>query len=69
MSATIQLNGQDRPMTAEGLIGMLRELDIDPEQRGVAVALNGAVVPRSDWAKTTLRDGDALEVVKLFAGG
>ena len=69
MSATIQLNGQDRPMTAEGLIGMLRELDIDPEQRGVAVALNGAVVPRADWAKTTLRDGDALEVVKLFAGG
>ena len=69
MSARIMLNGKDRAMTSEGLIALLRELDIDPEQRGVAVALNGAVVPRADWAKTTLRDGDALEVVKLFAGG
>lgn len=69
MSATIQLNGQSRPMTSDGLLGLLRELEIDPAQRGVAVALNGTVVPRADWAKTSLREGDALEVVKLFAGG
>lgn len=69
MSAMIQVNGKDRPLAPEGLIGVLRELDIDPEQRGVAVALNGAVVPRARWATTALNDGDAVEVVKLFAGG
>ena len=69
MSAKILVNGKDRTMTSADLIALLRELEIDPAQRGVAVALNGAVVPRSDWAKTTLREGDALEVVKLFAGG
>ena len=69
MSAKILVNGKDRAMTSADLIALLRELEIDPAQRGVAVALNGTVVPRSDWAKTTLRDGDALEVVKLFAGG
>ena len=73
MSGTIQVNGETAPLpaegTADGLAGVLRGLEIDPEARGIAIALNGAVVPRKDWAKTALRDGDAVEVVKLFAGG
>ena len=69
MSGGIQVNGEAKPLPAEGLAGVLRGLEIDPNARGIAVALNGAVVPRADWAKTALRDGDAVEVVKLFAGG
>ena len=69
MSATIQVNGQNQPLPKEGLADVLRELNIKPGQRGIAVALNGAVVPRAQWPRTSLRDGDAVEVVKLFAGG
>lgn len=35
----------------------------------VAVAVNGAVVPRSQWDETDLRDGDAVELLTAVAGG
>jgi len=65
----IVLNGEERPLAAASLVGMLREAGIAAEKRGIAVALNDAVVPRRDWAATTLRPGDRVEVVKLFSGG
>ncbi len=37
--------------------------------RGLAVAVNGAVVPRHAWDVTRLAPGDEVEIVKLFAGG
>ncbi len=37
--------------------------------RGLAVAVNGQVVPRHAWDATRLAPGDAVEIVKLFAGG
>ena len=39
------------------------------ENRHVAVALNGAVVPRSAWAATALHHGDTVEVLIPTAGG
>lgn len=36
---------------------------------GIAVARNGAVVPRSVWAYTVLRPGDTVEVVSATPGG
>lgn len=69
MGATIRLNGQERPLAAVTLIGLLREQDVDPEARGLAIALNGAVVPRRAWSETTVSNGDEVEIVKLFAGG
>jgi thiazole synthase len=38
-------------------------------EKGVAVALNGEVVPRSTWSAVVLSDGDRLDVVKIVAGG
>src|ERR1700753_2770750 len=37
--------------------------------RGVAVALDGEVVPRSEWESTALRDGAAVEVLAAIQGG
>ncbi len=65
----IRVNGEDRALRTDRLSDLLRDLDIDPAARGLALALNGAVVRRADWAGVTLKDGDSLEVVKLFAGG
>lgn len=39
------------------------------EQRRVAVALNGDVVPRSRWATTGVAAGDRVEVLAPTAGG
>ena len=40
-----------------------------PSARGVAVARNGEVVPRSTWAATAVSAGDRLEIVSAVAGG
>lgn len=37
-------------------------------ERGIAVAVDQAVLPRSRWA-TTLSDGERLEVVTAVQGG
>jgi thiazole synthase len=37
--------------------------------KGVAVALNGEVVPRSTWPSVVLAEGDQVELVKVVAGG
>lgn len=37
--------------------------------RGVAVAVNGEVVPRTGWPATGLRDGDLVEVLTAAQGG
>jgi sulfur carrier protein len=36
---------------------------------GVAIAVNGEVVPRVEWEATVLRDGDVVDVVRPMAGG
>lgn len=47
-----------------GLVGRLT-----PHRRGVAVAVNGEVVPRTGWSGTALRDGDRVEVLTAAQGG
>lgn len=37
--------------------------------RGVAVAVNGEVVPRSRWAERALGDGDRVEILRAVGGG
>jgi sulfur carrier protein len=37
--------------------------------RGIAVAVDGAVVRRGEWAATRLRDGAAVEVLTAAQGG
>lgn len=39
------------------------------QQRWVAVAIDGDVVPRGTWTSTVLRDGDSVEILVPVAGG
>lgn len=68
MTATVTVNGEAAPLVAS-VIELLRASGVDPEARGVAVAVNGTVVPRRDWPASKLAEGDEIEIVKPFAGG
>jgi sulfur carrier protein len=37
--------------------------------RGIAVAWNGEVVPRSRWSEILVGEGDQVEIVTAAAGG
>lgn len=69
MTASIQVNGEARPLRAPTVAELLRQEALDPRRRGIAVALNGAVLPRRAWPETALKPGDVVEIVKPFAGG
>lgn len=43
--------------------------DRTDEQRKVAVARNGEVVPRGEWETTRLSEGDSMEILAPVAGG
>jgi sulfur carrier protein len=66
-SMTIRVNGEDEELSAHTLAALLAAKDI--QARGIAVAVNGAVVPRAAWAATNLRAGDHVEIVRARQGG
>jgi sulfur carrier protein len=69
-SEHVDVNGEARPMPAAGqLAALLRELEIDAETKGVAVAVNDEIVPRARWESTRLQPGDRVEVVRAVQGG
>lgn len=69
LNAQIRVNGQDEPLTATTLAALLDEKAVDVAQKGIAVALNGAVVPRAEWPATRLNPGDSVEIVRARQGG
>jgi len=67
--ATIHVNGESEPLAAATLDALLAEKAGDTMQRGIAVALNGSVVPRAAWRGTALKPGDSVEIVRARQGG
>ncbi|MFY9781610.1 MAG: sulfur carrier protein ThiS [Candidatus Baltobacteraceae bacterium] len=66
MNATV--NGSPRELHAGiTLGGLLAELGLAPD--GIAVAVNGRVVPRRTFSEHALRDGDTVEIIRAVAGG
>jgi sulfur carrier protein len=65
----IKVNGVTEPLAAPSVAALLAARGIEAGARGVAVALNGAVVPRANWAETTLAAGDEVEIIKAMSGG
>jgi len=64
----ISVNGQPRDVDAATTVdALLRQLEIP--LRGVAVEVNGQVVPRARHAELLLVRGDRLEIVSLVGGG
>ena len=69
VAAHIRVNGETEPFAAATLERLLEEKAVDSGQRGIAVALNGAVVPRAAWRETALKPGDSVEIVRARQGG
>jgi sulfur carrier protein len=68
MSANIRVNGQDERFTPATVAELLRARGIEGS-RGVAVAVNGTVVPAGAWHERPLAAGDEVEIVRPFGGG
>lgn len=61
----ITVNGEPRELAAPVFVS-----DLLPDgSAGIAVALNGAVVPRGEHARRALTDCDVVEIVTATQGG
>lgn len=66
----VTINGEPRDVDPGATVaGVIEMLDVAPGARGVAVALDGEVVTRSQWTETRLREGSLMEVVAAIQGG
>ena len=66
----ILVNGEERPVPDDGKIpALLLDLDVEPGEKGVAIAVNGEVVPRQEWGSKGLIAGDRVELVRAVQGG
>jgi sulfur carrier protein len=66
----VELNGRAEELPDGATVAdAVRFVGIDGETRGIAVALDGEVVRRSDWDRTRLAERQAIEVVRAVQGG
>ncbi len=70
MSIELTVNGESRELADGATVTTLVEsLGAPHGGRGVAVAVEGEVVPRARWSETELADGALIEVVVAVQGG
>lgn len=64
----LTINGKDQIFTDTlNLAQLIEQLGMKGDR--VAVELNREIVSRSQWAETSLKDGDRLEIVNFVGGG
>jgi thiamine biosynthesis protein ThiS len=61
------INGQEQDLASATLAQLVEQLGM--KQDRVAVELNRNIVPREQWPKTQLGEGDQLEIVHFVGGG
>ena len=70
MTVSVTVNGDARELPDGATVAsVVASLPNAPEGRGVAVAVDGEVVPRAEWPNTELHEGATVEVVVAVQGG
>jgi sulfur carrier protein len=66
----VVLNGEERELRdGARLADAITAAGAPDDRRGVAVAIDGEVVPRSQWDFRKLADGSRVEVLQAVQGG
>jgi sulfur carrier protein len=66
----ILLNGARSDVCAgETVAAVLARLGLDAQARGIAVAVDGEVVPRAQWLSFTVAEHARVEVLTAMQGG
>lgn len=65
----ITVNDEARDTGAGTVAELVQEVLGTLPEAGTAVALGGEVVPRSEWAGTSLSEGAAVDILTAVQGG
>ena len=67
-SITVSVNGERRELPTGHRLDELVAAHT-PSRSGVAVAVDGEVVPRTSWTEVALADGAEVEILTAVQGG
>jgi sulfur carrier protein len=66
----LMVNGEDLSMEDDSTVAdVVERAGHQPSGRGIAVAVNGIIVPRADWATHRVLESDKIEVLAAIGGG
>jgi sulfur carrier protein len=65
----IFVNGEPRDRAGATIAELLFDLGVEDRARGVAVAVDGEVVPRAEWQQRRVTEGERVEALSAMQGG
>ncbi len=64
----IKVNNKEMELSGQASLRQLAETLQMPE-KGIAVAVNNQMIPRTKWSETILQENDQVVVIKAACGG
>jgi sulfur carrier protein len=65
----IFVNGEPRERAGATVAELLADLGVETSARGVAVAVDGEVIPRAEWDARRVNEGERVEALSAMQGG
>jgi sulfur carrier protein len=65
----IFVNGEPREREGATVADLLADLGVETSARGVAVAVDGEVIPRAEWGERRVNEGERVEALSAMQGG
>jgi len=66
----LYINGEEKVVEREmNIYELLEHLGITYREIGLAVSVNGEVVPKSEYKLRKVKEGDKVEIIHLVGGG
>ena len=67
---TLSVNGREKKVhEGMNLTGLLSEMSLATDRKGIALCVNLEVIPKENWVSTILEDNDRIEIVIAAPGG
>lgn len=66
----IKINGEESLLDSNlNISGFIKKQLNGKEPRGIAVAVNSSIIPKSKWDETIINENDEIEIVTAVQGG
>lgn len=66
---TITINNKQVEVVAQEVLQQIVFDQVGENPKGIAVAINGQVIPKDSWSETPIKEHDELLIIKATQGG
>ncbi|WP_343636681.1 sulfur carrier protein ThiS [Fluviicola sp.] len=66
---TISVNNQTLEVAAQSMLSNIVFHQLGENSKGIAVAVNGQVIPKDSWQETPVSENDDILIIKATQGG